>query len=79
VNTVSQPIENRVIACPAGNLYSSPGRSCWFADPGCGNSIHSANLLYLKCPISTLPGWFTTFGIYLPTVTGTDPWRPSTN
>ena len=33
--------------------------------------------LYLKCPISTLPGWFTTFGIYLPTVTG--PWRPGTN
>jgi len=36
-----------------------------------------ANLLYLKCPISTLPGWFTTFGIYLPTVT--EPWRPGTN
>ena len=38
-----------------------------------------ANLLYLKCPISTLPRWFTTFGIYLPTVTATEPWRPGTN
>jgi hypothetical protein len=26
-----------------------------------------------------LPGWFTTFGIYLPTVTATEPWRPGTN
>ena len=55
-----------------GTLYSSPGRSCWFADPGCGNSIHSAqNLLHLNCPISTLSGWFTTFRIFLPTVTAT--------
>ena len=63
-----------------GTLYSSPGRSCWFADPGCGNSIHSAqNLLYLNCPISTLPRWFTTFRIFLPTLTATEPWRPGTN